>query len=392
MITLLLAVIYLAFIGLGLPDSLLGAAWPAIYRDLDAPFSFAGVLATIISAGTIVSSLNTDRLTKALGTGRVTAFSVGLTAIALFGFSFSDSLWLLCLWAIPYGLGAGSVDAAINNYVAVNFKSQHMSWLHCMWGVGAALGPYLMGTALAHGHSWTTGYQLVGALQVALTAILFASLPLWSRKKMQDDAAAGLAETQVLSLRQVLSLPGAKPLGLCFFCYCALEQTAILWGSSYLSLAQGFSTEAAATFASIFLLGITVGRALSGFLALKIHDHAMIRLGQAFIALGLLALVLPFGQAVTLGGLLLMGLGCAPIYPSIIHAIPALFGAEKSQAVTGVQMASAYLGPLTMPPLFGLLANHLTVAIFPAFMAVLLVLMVLMHERIMRNKKPSGGF
>lgn len=383
MIQLLLPIIYVAFISLGLPDSLLGSAWPSMYPLLDVPVSYAGILSMIISFGTIVSSLNSDRLTRALGTGKVTAISVGMTAAALFGFSVSGRFWMLCLWAIPYGLGAGSVDAALNNYVALHYKSRHMSWLHCMWGIGTMISPMVMGQVLAGGRPWTTGYRYIALFQIVLTAVLFFSLPLW-QKRTAETAADGSAP-QALSLGQVFRLPGAKEVMLCFFCYCALETTAGLWASSYLTLTKGVAAETAASFASLFYIGITAGRAACGFLTLKFNDTQMIRMGQCILAVGVLALLLPGPQIFSLAGLVLVGLGCAPIYPSIIHSTPDHFGADKSQAVIGIQMASAYVGNLVMPPLFGLLANNITPALFPFYLLVLLVLMAFMHEQLVRK-------
>lgn len=272
MTQLLLPIIYLAFISLGLPDSLLGSAWPTMYPQLGVPFSYAGILSMIISLGTIVSSLNSDRLTRALGTGRVTALSVGMTAAALFGFSVSGQFWMLCLWAIPYGLGAGSVDAALNNYVALHYQSRHMSWLHCMWGVGTTIGPVVMGAALSGGLGWNSGYRYIALFQIALSAVLFCSLPLWH--KCPDAAPDGTAP-KALTLPQVFALPGAKEVMLCFFCYCALETTAGLWASSYLTLVRQVPAQTAASFASLFYIGITVGRGVCGFLTLKLSDDQM---------------------------------------------------------------------------------------------------------------------
>ena len=378
MIQLLLPIIYLAFISLGLPDSLLGSAWPSMYPLLGVPVSYAGILSMIISFGTIVSSLNSDRLTRALGAGKVTAISVGMTAAALFGFSVSTQFWMLCLWAVPYGLGAGSVDAALNNYVALHYESRHMSWLHCMWGIGTMVSPMVLGRVLAGGGPWTAGYRYIALFQIALTAVLFLSLPLW--QKRTDETAEGGTAPQALSLGQVFRLPGAKEVMLCFFCYCALETTAGLWASSYLTLTRGVAADTAASFASLFYIGITAGRAACGFLTLKLSDTQMIRLGQ-----GVAALLVPGPQLLALAGLVLVGVGCAPIYPSIIHATPDHFGADRSQAVIGIQMASAYVGNLVMPPLFGLLANNITPALFPFYLLVLLVLMVFMHEQLVRK-------
>ena len=383
MIQLLLPIIYLAFISLGLPDSLLGSAWPSMYPLLGVPVSYAGILSMIISFGTIVSSLNSDRLTRALGAGKVTAISVGMTAAALFGFSISTQFWMLCLWAVPYGLGAGSVDAALNNYVALHYESRHMSWLHCMWGIGTMVSPMVMGRVLAGGGPWTAGYRYIALFQIALTAVLFLSLPLW--QKRTDETAEGGTAPQALSLGQVFRLPGAKEVMLCFFCYCALETTAGLWASSYLTLTRGVAADTAASFASLFYIGITAGRAACGFLALKLSDTQMIRLGQGVLAVGVAALLVPGPQLLALAGLVLVGVGCAPIYPSIIHATPDHFGADRSQAVIGIQMASAYVGNLVMPPLFGLLANNITPALFPFYLLALLVLMVFMHEQLVRK-------
>ena len=387
MFQLLLLIIYLSFISLGLPDALLGAAWPSMYRELHVSISYAGAISMIIAFGTIISSLQSDRLTRKLGTGKVTAISVAMTAVALFGFSTSHSFVALCLWAIPYGLGAGSVDASLNNYVALHYESKHMSWLHCMWGIGAAAGPYIMGYVLTNGRSWNSGYRVISVLQIVLTMILIFCLPLWKNRPEIIDDNGQEVSAKALSLREVIRIPGAKEIMVCFFCYCALEQTAGLWASSYLSLYKGVSAETAATFASMFYIGITIGRALSGFVTMKLNDVQMIRLGQVLIAVGILIMFLPFGQTLSLVGLIVIGLGCAPIYPCIIHSTPTHFGADKSQAIIGIQMASAYVGTLLMPPVFGLIANHITVALLPVYLFIILILMFVMHEAL--TKKTS---
>ena len=385
MVNLLLAIIYLAFISLGLPDALLGAAWPTMCLEFNVPVSYAGIVSVINCAGTIISSLMSDRLTRRFGTAKVTAFSVAMTAAALFGFSFSGSYWMLLLWAIPYGLGAGSVDAALNNYVALHYASRHMSWLHCMWGVGASIGPYIMGYALTGGQGWYMGYRYLGIMQAVLTAALFVSVPLWKRRNAEEENGGKIAQSAALSLREVLAIPGAKEVLLAFFCYCALEGTAMLWSSTYLVRHLGMDEERAASLASMFFLGITAGRAASGFLTYKFNDVNMIRMGQAVIALGAAAMVLPLGEATTITGLVLVGLGCAPIYPCIIHSTPDHFGAENSQALIGVQMASAYLGSLIAPPVFGLIANHISASLMPMYIAAILLLMVFMCERLNRK-------
>lgn len=387
MIQLLLAVIYLSFISLGLPDSLLGSAWPTMYQNFNVPISYAGIISMIIAAGTIVSSLQSDRLTRKLGAGKVTALSVCTTAIALFGFSISPSFWMLCIFAIPYGLGAGSVDAALNNYVALHYSSRHMSWLHCMWGVGASLGPYIMGYALTGGQGWNMGYRYIAILQVVLTVILLISQPLWKKRGAIVPEHDDNNSDKALSFRQVIRISGAKEIMITFFCYCALEQTAGLWGSSYLVLHHGVTPEDAARFASLFFLGITVGRAVSGFLTMILNDTNMIRLGQLLIFVGLLAFIPPAGGELAKVGLIIIGLGCAPIYPCIIHSTPERFGADKSQAIIGVQMASAYVGICLMPPLFGLIADHISIAAFPIYLFLLLAVMIFLHERTVRTRK-----
>ncbi|MBP3673392.1 MAG: MFS transporter [Oscillospiraceae bacterium] len=381
---LLLAIIYISFISLGLPDALLGAAWPTMCIQFGVPVSYAGAVSMIVSAGTIISSLLSDRMTRWLGTGKVTAISVCTTAVALFGFSVSSEYWMLLLWAVPMGLGAGSVDAALNNYVALHYASRHMSWLHCMWGLGASIGPYILGYALSSGQTWNMGYRYISMLQIVLTAALFISLPLWKRRK--TDAQSGSGEkSHALRMGEILAIPGAKEVLVAFFCYCAAEQTAMLWASTYLVRHLGMGEEQAASLASLFFIGITSGRAASGFLTYKLSDVNMIRLGQGIIVAGIMMMVLPLGEFAAMAGLLLIGLGCAPIYPCIIHSTPDHFGAENSQALIGVQMASAYIGTLSMPPLFGLIANHISVSLMPLYLAAITALMIFMCERL--NKK-----
>ena len=387
MTTLLLIIIYFAFISLGLPDSLLGSIWPIAHRELGVPLAWSGPIFMIISLGTVVSSLFSDRLTRRLGAGLVTVLSVALTALALFGFGISTSYWMLCLWAVPYGLGAGSIDAALNNYVALHFKSRHMSWLHCMWGIGASTGPYIMNMILTQGGTWHQGYQTISLIQLILTAVVMLSLPLWKKQRLVSDANTtnSNSPSHALSLREIFALRGAKEVMITFFAYCALEQTAGLWASSYLSNFRGIDPVTAAGYASLFYLGITGGRAISGFITFLLNDSQMIRLGQGIAALGLLLLLFAPIDALSLAGRVISGLGCAPIYPSIIHSTPAHFGTDKSQAVIGVQMASAYLGNVFMPPLFGLIARYTSIALYPVYLILLLILMIIMHERLCKR-------
>lgn len=379
MFSLLLPLIYLSFISLGLPDGLLGAAWPAIYPAFGVNVSASGMVFMIISVGTVISSLQSDRMTSHFGSGKVTAVSVAMTCIALFGFSTCRSFPMLCLWAIPYGLGAGGVDASLNNYVALHYESRHMSWLHCMWGIGATVGPYIMGAVLSGGGVWNSGYRIIGFVQLVLVAILFLSLPIWKTGEAVGDDPEN---HQVLTLKQIFAIPGAKEIMVTFFCYCALEQTAGLWAASYLVLNRGIGAETAAGFGSMFFLGITIGRFLNGFLAMRLSDSQLIRMGFGIIAAGIALILLPFGNLLALAGLIVVGLGCAPVYPCIIHSTPEHFGPEKSQALVGVQMASAYVGISLMPPLFGLIADHVSIALFPWYMLGLLALMAAMYRQV----------
>lgn len=382
MVSILLPIIYITFISLGLPDGLLGAAWPTMYPQMGVSVSNAGIVSIIICAGTIVSSLLSDRMTRKLGCGRVTAFSVATTAVALIGFSVSDSFWQICLWAIPYGLGAGGVDAALNNYVALHYSGRHMSWLHCMWGLGASVGPAVMGAVLSAGRGWPMGYQYVAVVQVLLSAGLFFSLPMW--KKRPGEGEAGEAAGKALSLPEIFRLPGAKQVALMFFCYCALENTAALWSASYFVIHEGLSEETAAGYAGLFYFGITAGRAISGFITEKLGDTKMIHLGMGILLLGIAMVALPIGLWSTVAGFLLIGLGCAPIYPCVIHSTPAHFGAERSQAIIGVQMASAYVGSCLMPSVFGLLTKWLGAFVLPWYLLLILGLMALMHRKLNR--------
>lgn len=372
MYSLLLVVIYISFISLGLPDSLLGSGWPVMQGELQAPVSYAGVLTMIISGGTIVSSLFSDRMTRRFGAGLVTAVSVCMTAVALFGFSISDRFFLLCLWSVPYGLGAGAVDAALNNYVALHYASRHMSWLHCFWGVGAAISPYIMSFSLTGGLGWQHGYRTVSVIQIVLTAVLFFSLPLWKKRQHVEEGEEGRA----LSLSQILKIRGVPFVLLAFFSYCALEVTAGLWASSYLVDFKGIKPETAARFAALFYWGITLGRFLSGFVADKLGDKRLIRIGILTAGVGVVLVLLPVSfELPSLAGLIIIGFGCAPIYPSIIHSTPAHFGKENSQAVIGVQMASAYVGTTFMPVLFGGVASLMGIGIYPVFLLLFVVLL-----------------
>ena len=386
MYTLLLAIIYLIFISLGLPDSLLGSAWPTMRLAFGQPLSSAGLISMIIAGGTICSSLLSERLIRRFSTRGVTVISVLMTAVALLGFSGSTRFFMLCLWAIPYGLGAGCIDSAINNYVALHYESRHMSWLHCFWGVGTVISPYIMSHAIAQG-SWQSGYRTVGFIQLGIAALLVLTLPVW---RIHAGHEAAEEQPKALGVRGALRIKGAPTLFAGFFAYCAAEATAMLWASSYLAGVRGFSQERAAAFGSLFFIGITAGRFAAGFVTDKLGDRRMIRLGASVAAVGILAIALPVQDDVlALAGLVIFGAGCAPVYPSIIHSTPVNFGASNSQAIIGVQMASAYMGSTFMPPLFGVIANRAGLVWMPLYLALFMALMALMVEA--TNRAVSGA-
>ncbi len=373
MYSLLLALIYIAFISLGLPDSLLGSGWPVIHTDLNVPISFMGIISMTISGGTIVSSLLSDKLTGKLGTRIVTVISVFLTAFALFGFSFSNQFWMLIVFAIPYGLGAGAIDAALNNYVALHYSSKHMSWLHCFWGVGTIVSPFVMSYALTNS-TWNNGYRIVGFIQLGIAILLLATLPVW---KVHNQAAE--KKQQSIGLIGALKIKGVPFLLIGFFAYCAAEATAMSWASTYFTEVKGIATEKAAQFAALFYIGITAGRFLSGFVTDKLGDKKMIIIGTCILSCGIIALLVPVNYPlVSIIGFVVIGFGCAPIYPSIIHSTPNNFGAENSGAIIGIQMASAYVGSTFIPPLFGLLGNHIGFQILSVYLIVFVALMLTM--------------
>lgn len=380
MFSLLLALIYVSFISLGLPDSLLGSAWPQMQESLGVSLSLGGVISFLITASTILSSLMSHQVIQRFGTGAVTMCSVALTALALFGFSLSNSFFALCLWAIPYGLGAGSVDAALNNFVALHCKAKHMSWLHCFWGIGATGGPYIMGLCLSRGMGWQAGYRTISFLQMALTLILLLSLPLWKKQELPLSGGETV-RPQTPQWGKLLKRPGVKAALTAFFFYSALELTTGLWGSSYMVAVRGISPETAAKWISLFYLGITAGRFFSGFLTLRFSDDAMVRLGEITAIVGILLMLLPLHNLFLCLGLILTGLGCAPIYPSLLHATPQRFGKSLSQSLMGTQMAISYLGSTTMPPVSGFLSEKISMGLYPVLLLVFALMLTILTEK-----------
>jgi len=416
MFSCLLLIIYLSFISLGLPDALLGSAWPIMHEELRVPISYSGGIYMLISCCTILSSLKSESLNLHFGTGKITAFSVLLTALALFGFSQSHSFYMLILFAIPYGLGAGSVDAALNHYVALHYSSRHMNWLHCMWGIGASLGPYIMGYVLQRGESWSRGYLLIAMLQAALTFILFLSLGLWKGKDAEKRKRKSFSESdkesskkafrkssadgkKLLSFREIFALPGAKECIAAFFFYCAIEQTIGLWSGSFMVYSLQIDAKLAASLVALFYFGITFGRFLAGIFSAKWTDEEMILGGISILFGGILLLFLAayfserrvfgseFRQLIIILSLLFMGLGCAPIYPAIIHSTPRNFGAENTSALIGKQMAAAYIGSLSLPPLFGFIAKQVGTSLFPFYAMLLFLTMVYFYRTLLRKTR-----
>ncbi len=381
---LLLIVIYLSFISLGLPDSIIGAAWPVMHTDLGADIYLAGVIGMVAFGGTILSSLMSAKVISKFDTGKVTLVSVAMTALALLGFSVANKVWQIIALAVIMGLGGGTIDAALNNFVALHYKSRHMSWLHSFWGIGATGGPYIMGICLTAGLSWRMGFRSISYIQIALVVILIFSLPLWKKK---SELALNKAENfKVLSIPEALALPGAKAMMTAFFCYCAIEVTTGLWISSYMVFNRSISTDTAAKWASLFYLGITLGRLASGVITEKVGNKNMVRLGQGILVFGIVFFILPFGETASLISLILIGVGCAPIFPSLLHETPINFGAQNSQSVMGIQMASAYIGSTFMPPLFSALAKLTSIALLPFLLLLLAVFMIIMTERVNRIK------
>ena len=386
MVSLLLALIYICFISLGLPDSLLGSAWPSMQIVLGVPVSFAGIISMLVCIFTIFSSLFSDKIVKKLGVGLVVFLSTILTSFAMLGFAFSTKFWMLILFTIPYGLGAGCIDATLNNYIALHYKSSHMSWLHCMWGLGCSISPYIMGFALAKQHSYSVGYITIGIIQFAIAVLVLLASPLWKKQKVSNDIDTSDYK-QEITFKSVFNIKGVIAISVTFFCYCSLEQTAILWGSSYLNIKDLVPSELAASLGSLFFIGITSGRAINGFLTYKFSNTGLIRMGLAIILLGILVMFLPFNMISTSIALVLIGLGCAPIYPNMMHSIPIRFGANASQVIMGLQMASAYIGICVMPPLFGIIAQYISIALLPLYLLVLLIVMFVMHEIVIKKTK-----
>lgn len=399
MATLLLVVIYIAFISLGLPDAVLGAGWPLMHLGLGVPLGHAGIPQMITSIGTIVSSIFSTRVIKKLGTGKVTAISVGLTAVALLGFGLTPSFWFLILFSVPLGLGAGAIDAGLNAYVASHYEARHMNWLHSFWGIGALMGPLLLSAMLANGLSWRSGYISIALVQFVLVLALILALPLWNKVKARKESLepievqAGPAEDGINreSIFYPIRVRGTKLALSTFFFYCGIEASMGLWGGSYLHRVEGMDVAAAARWVSFFYGGITLGRFLAGFITEKINNDNLVRIGGLTVLVGVLLLLLPFPLPLKLTGFLAIGFGCAPIFPAMLHETPLRFGPADAQAIMGFQMATAYVGTTFLPPLFGLVASASKLWLLPFFLLVYILFLILSSERLRRIRWKTAG-
>jgi len=391
---LLLVLIYFSFISLGLSDSQLGAAWPSMFGLLNVPLHYAGFISMISAGGTVVSAVFSGKIIKRFGTVKVVVLGFLLTTLALTGFSFSSSFLTLCLFAVPLGIGGGAIDVSLNNYVALHYKARHMSWLHCFWGVGASLGPLVMSAFLLHRNSWNEGYRTIGLVHFSIIVLLLLSLSLWKRSETVSTGELNSSgddseKNKSIGIKKAFSIVGVKEALLVFFCYCTIEMLTGLWGASYLVEVKGIAKETAAAAISLYFFGITFGRFLSGFATMKLNNRQMVRIGQIIIGCGIITLVMPFGNAVLLPGLFMIGLGCAPIFPSLLHETPKNFGKEYSHVIIGLQMGCAYIGTSIMPPIFGWLTSFASFKIFPVFIGIVLIVKIVLVE--IMNRKVDRG-
>lgn len=381
MATALLIIIYIAFIGLGIPDSLFGTAWPAIYSEFELPISFGSFVTIIISCGTVLSSVISSKIISRLGTNKVSAHSTLLTALALLGFSFAPNLWVMCFWAIILGIGAGAIDVALNNYVAIHYSATHMSFLHCFYGVGVSVSPYILSLVIAGNFGWRGGYRIAFAIQLIITLLLFLSLPLW-RKAHGGENESEENTHKDLSFGSVLKIPGVKMMCSLFIASCAIECTCGGWGSTFLVEYKHLPAEKAAQIIMIYYIGMTLGRFLSGVLAAKLHSWKIIRLGQIVLGLALLLLILPGGVYLCALGMFLIGIGNGPLFPNFNYLTPENFGSDISQSVIGIQMASAYIGIMVAPAVCGLLGQVFGMVIFPFYLILFYAIMIPVTIRI----------
>lgn len=383
---MMLVLMYVLCMITGVQASLLGVLWPIMYLEFDVALSAVGVFSWISSALGILANLSANRILLRFGGRRTTVVCAFITALSLFGYTISGEFWMLCLLAVPCSLAGGIIGISMNNYIALHYSSRHMSWVHCMWGIGSIIGPNIVSFSLVQGHTWRFGYGFVFALWLVWTFLFFFVRKLWK----DYSGAQLLVGGRAASLKTLLGIRGAKEAVMTFFCYNALEQGVMLWASSYMILHIGLSEKLAANYVSLFFAGITLGRMISGFLTMKFEADWLIRLGLIQITAGILLLLLPLSTIVSLFGLMLMGLGCAPICPCLLHSTPAHFGEEHSQALVGLQVAASTLGNCILPSLFGLVASQISIALFPGYLAICLALMGISHHRLIKLTVPQS--
>lgn len=366
MASLLLLIIYIAFIGLGLPDSLFGTAWPAIYSDFDLPISYGSFISSAVACGTILSSLISARLIHKLGTSKVAAFSTLLTAIALVGFSFSPNIWCMILLSLPLGLGAGAIDVALNNYVALHYSARQMSFLHCFYGIGVSVSPYILSLVISSESGWRNGYRIAFFIQLAIALLIFISFPIWQKVSKAQSTTAQTG-TNALTIRDALQMPGVKAMCALFFLTCAIECSCGGWGSTYLVEYKHMPAEQAASVMLFYYVGMALGRFLSGVIAHRLHSWKIISIGEIILGVAVLLLAIPGPAVFGSIGLFMIGFGNGPLFPNLNYLAPESFGENASQTVISLQMASAYVGILIGPLLCGLLGQFLGMFIFPIY-------------------------
>ena len=375
---LVLILIYIAFISLGLPDSVLGAAWPSMHISFGVSEGTAGIITMLMYSGTMISSMASDWIIRKLGTGYVLVLSVALTAIAMYGFSIAGNFTTLCMIALPYGLGGGCVDASLNNYVSTHYKARHMNFLHCFWGIGTIISPLVMGAFIESGGAWTQGYRAIAIFQIILAGVLLISLPLWKR-----ESNVRMENRSPLTFGNLMKMPGVKASLIAFFTYCALETTIGLWTSTYLTETKGTELVMATKCGMLFYIGISSGRFISGMISERLGDRKLINIGIALTIMSLGAMLIPETEGIMLYSLIILaGIGCGPVYPSMLHQSPEICGTDASQMLIGFQLAMASAGSITIPSLFGIIVNSISISVMPCFSLFLILILLAMFLKI----------
>lgn len=382
MATVLMIIIFISYISLGIPDSLFGASWPAIYGEMSLPVSYANFITVIHATGTIISSLMSATIIKKLGTAKVTFLSALTTSIALLGFSLSDNIVWLCLSAVPLGLGAGSIDTALNNYVAVNYNARQMSFLHSSYGVGVTISPYLMSLAIGDGN-WRDGYRTMFIIQISIALLVLVTLPVWKKVKEKKDAPE--VSQQTLSIPKAIKMPKVKPTLMMFVFSVAIEAVCLVFGATYLVEARGVTEEQGAECITFYFLGMTLGRILSGVFSNKLSPRQIIIYGECITFIAIILLLLPLNLTIATIGLFMIGLGNGPLFPNLTHLAPIHFGEELSQSLIGLQMAVSSVSVLFSPIIFGQIAEHIGSYLFPYVLMTLLLFTAIATARLFRK-------